>query len=245
MSWEGLLLELDGLDVGQLRDRVLDLPELAGFEAEMAALDTTGMATGAIRRALAADPAPAPWEVGEGLAEQLLGRHLDAVWPWNVRRDRRTPRASLPGADLVGFATADDGNAILLFGEVKTSGEAASPPGVMNGRDGMVSQLVRLATDQRLQMELVMWLRPRCRGEHREAFEQAARRYFRPTSGPAFLLAGCLMRATPVNEADLRGPGRRLARTIAPPGVARLFAWYVPKAASDWSDLLQDEVRGG
>ena len=57
-------------------------------------------------------PEAEDWEVGEALAECALqhdsGREVH--WPWNTVRDRRTPRASLPGTDLVGFWRAEHGN---------------------------------------------------------------------------------------------------------------------------------------
>ncbi len=43
------------------------------------------------------------WEVGEAISEAYLTMEYNIVWPWNVTRDKRNEKASLPGADLVGF----------------------------------------------------------------------------------------------------------------------------------------------
>ena len=37
-------------------------------------------------------------------------------FPWNSDRDKRTPKASLPGADLVGFIENGD-EVVLVLGE--------------------------------------------------------------------------------------------------------------------------------
>lgn len=115
-----------------VRPRVADSAE--GFEPDLRGLATTGMETAFVERLLKAAPVPESWEVGEALAECALkvdsGREIH--WPWNTVRDRRTPRASLPGTDLVGFCRLN-GSALLVFGEVKTSSEDAAPPNVMYG----------------------------------------------------------------------------------------------------------------
>ena len=79
------------------------------------------MATEFVERLLKAVPEPEGWEVGEALAECALERDSgrEVHWPWNTVRDRRTPRASLPGTDLVGFCR-QGATVLLLFGEVKT-----------------------------------------------------------------------------------------------------------------------------
>ena len=82
---------------------------------------------------LRAVPGEKSWTVGEALAECILAddETREICWPWNFVRDRRTPRASLPGADLVGFCK-EGGSVFLLFGEVKASSDKSTPPNVMN-----------------------------------------------------------------------------------------------------------------
>lgn len=129
--WEGRHVADATKFVGFVRDlvrpRIVD--DASSFEPDLRGLATTGMATEFVERLLNSVPESQDWEIGEALAECVLqkdsGREIH--WPWNTVRDRRTPRASLPGADLVGFYSQDD-TVLLLFGEVKTSSDAATPP---------------------------------------------------------------------------------------------------------------------
>ena len=74
------------------------------------------MATEFVERLLNSLPNTKDWEIGEALAECALqsDSEHDVSWPWNTVCDRRTPRASLPGADLVGFLREDE-DVFLLF----------------------------------------------------------------------------------------------------------------------------------
>lgn len=104
------------------------------FAAELFGMATTGMATEFVESLLRSVPEETPWAIGEALAECILAddETREICWPWNLVRDRRTPRASLPGADLVGFCKEGE-DVVLLFGEVKTSSDVRTPPQVMNG----------------------------------------------------------------------------------------------------------------
>lgn len=95
--------------------------------------------------------------------ETLLDQdvHRRVVWPWNDIRDRKRARASLPEADLVGFALDEQGWA-LLTGEVKTSSDPNTPPNVMHGKEGLAWQFEANALDKELQFTLLKWLRMRC-----------------------------------------------------------------------------------
>lgn len=141
VRWEGRSVDPPEQFRQYLRDVVR--PRLAdeesSFEAELLGLATTGVKTRFVERVLQAVPEPEAWEIGEAFAECVLrddpGREVH--WPWNTVRDRRTPRASLPGADLVGFCR-DGADVFLLIGEVKTSSDTDTPPSVMRGVGGMV-----------------------------------------------------------------------------------------------------------
>lgn len=82
---------------------------------------------------------PENWRVGEALAEAYLVQHHDCTFPWPDGRDERKSGSCLPGADLAGFQK-ESGIDRFAFGEVKTSSEAAYPPGVMHGRHGLKKQ---------------------------------------------------------------------------------------------------------
>ena len=155
--------------------RVTDVQSL--FDSTLRSLATTGMATEFLEKLLKAVPNPESWEIGEALAECALRDEMDGqiFWPWNTVRDRRTPRASLPGADLVGFYCEEE-KVFLLFGEVKTSSDTNTPPSVMQGGSGMVWQLERSATCLDIQFSLLKWLHARCHlSSFYDIYKQASR----------------------------------------------------------------------
>ncbi|MDE0001470.1 MAG: hypothetical protein OXQ29_02085 [Rhodospirillaceae bacterium] len=109
--------------------RVYDTEGKTEFDAHLRSLASTGFTRGNLNDILAADvPEEREWAVGEAVAEAYLGREHKITWPWNMERDKRHPRASLQGADLVGFKS-DGNDTCLALGEVKTSADRNTPPG--------------------------------------------------------------------------------------------------------------------
>ena len=245
VSWEGRHVTDAKSFVGFLRDvvrpRVAD--DASSFQPDIRRLATTGMATEFVERLLSALPTPHGWEIGEALAECALvsdsGREV--YWPWNTVRDRRTPRASLPGADLVGFFLRD--NAVfLLFGEVKTSSDAHAPPKVMCGASGMTWQLEESAKRLDIMQSLLKWLHARCRTVlYRSFFEEAVKRFL-ASGGSDLVIVGVLVRDTAPSEADLRSSGIALSTKIASPTRVDLIAWYLPALVADWAQLLREDA---
>ncbi len=240
LHWRGhRLTEQDEFDLflqGPVKSRLLD----ADFDQELAddlqALASTQMASETLRRVLSASPPPLDWEIGEAIAECLLEEEFNVTWPWNENRDRKTPRASLPGADLVGLL-GDGANANLLFGEVKTSSDQNRPPGVMAGRSGLAHQIDVLANSPEIQASLLRWLYARCRDTpHWPRFEAACKRYLQ-SGGKDVVLVGILLRDTLPHEDDLRTRGEALAALPQPP-TARLDAWYAPRPIADWVGIV-------
>ena len=243
-SWEGRLVSDPQLFSNFVRDVVRDRISDAssGFQAEVAGLASTGMSTEFIERFLKAVPKPEIWEIGEALAECALQHDSGRVvyLPWNTVRDRRTPRASLPGADLVGFFQEDD-TVLLLIGEVKTSSDSNAPPNVMYGGSGMVWQLEASATKLDIQRALMKWLQSRCReAPYRELYESARNRYF-ASEGREFLLMGILIRDTKPDEGDLKARAKTLSESIGMPTRIDLVAWYLPILMTQWPKLLETE----
>lgn len=243
-SWEGRSVS-DATQFKQfLRDvvhpRVAD--EASSFEPDLQSLAATGMTTEFVERLLKAVPEPHGWEIGEALAECALQTDSghEIKWPWNTVRDRRTPRASLPGADLVGFYL-EAGAVRLLFGEVKTSSDKHTPPGVMSGGSGMAWQLEASATRLDIQHALLQWLHARCpAGPFRDLYKKAVSRYLR-SEGKEVLLVGVLIRDTESNKLDLGSRGEALSRKFGEPTRVKLFAWYLPISISEWPPLLHEE----
>jgi len=219
--------------VASVVERIYDLATADALEEELRALAQTDAQVGFIESVLSSTPEPLPWQIGESLAESLLAFGHGAVWPWNGARDLRTPRASLPGADLVGFSIEID-DAVFLFGEVKTSSDIAAPPGVMSGRSGMVHQLESLDSRVDIQFALINWLRARCLGTEHDAHFQAALARYVASQGREVSLVGCLMRDTEPDSLDLQNRATALSQALVSPGVARLFAWYFDKRCIEW-----------
>jgi hypothetical protein len=197
------------------------------------------METKFVEKLLKAAPEPLGWEIGEALAECLLQDHSDGeiCWPWNTVRDRRTPRASLPGADLVGFFRQNN-TVLLLFGEVKTSSDHNMPPNVMYGGEALTWQLEESATRLDIQGTLLQWLRSRClTDEHRNLYREAVSRYVK-SGGKELLLVGILLRDTTPNERDVRSRARDLATKLEKQALADIRAWYLPLPIEQWSALL-------
>ena len=243
VRWLGHVIGDADLFKGYLRQTVASRvrDDASGFEEALRALATTDMASEQLERLRCATPDTKSWEIGEALAECFLETepYLDVCWPWNTMRDRRTPRASLPGADLVGFCRQED-DFWLLIGEVKTSSDASSPPGVMSGKDGMISQLAEGATRLDIHYALLKWLHARCAGDSdlRGMFEAAVYRYL-ASSGEALFLVGVLIRDTSPKETDLRNRGIALAGQLPGQACAELHAWYLPITIRDLPSLME------
>ena len=223
----------------RVKARVNDDEPLGQFAAELRGMATTGMATQFVENLLRAVPEEKSWAVGEALAECVLAddETREICWPWNLVRDRRTPRASLPGADLVGFCKEGD-SVLLLFGEVKTSSDANTPPNVMYGSGGMAWQLKDDATRLDIQHALLKWLRARCvSDEYRVLYRAAVQRYVQ-SFGKEILLVGMLLRDTEPNELDVTARAKALTQILGSPTRIEIIAWYLPVPIEDWPTLL-------
>ncbi|TBD80691.1 hypothetical protein [Rhizobium ruizarguesonis] len=220
---------------GPVYQRVTDSTFTEGFEQDLLGLATTDMGRDIVRDILAASPPPVDWEVGEAMAECLLECEFSVRWPWNENRDRKTPRASLPGADIVGFIGEGE-ETRFLFGEVKTSSDLNRPPGVMSGRSGLAHQLETLRSNLSVHSNLLKYLMARCKGTPFESRYQTAVKRFVTSGGKDIELVGILLRDTQPHEDDLRTRGQSLAGHSTPPRV-RLDAWYMPRPISEWVAL--------
>ncbi len=237
VSWHGVSMDDgDGFNTFMTNDvasRLHDEEGTSEFEAHLRSLANTGFARNSLGDILAAEiPEERDWAVGEAMAEAYLGREHEITWPWNMERDKRNPKASLPGADLVGFKIDGD-DVCLALGEVKTSTDQQTPPGVMSGRSGMTHQIDNLASDLSLICQLLKWLLPRCKGtDHEELFNKAVTLYIE-SGNKAVMLFGILIRDTSPNEADLKARGQTLAESLQDPMTCHLIAIYIPCAITD------------
>lgn len=245
VSWRGVSMEDgDGFNTFLTNDvasRLHDEEGITEFETHLRGLVNTGFASDSLNAILAAEiPEQRDWAVGEAVAETYLGREHEITWPWNMERDKRNPYASLPGADLVGFEI-NGFDIRLALGEVKTSTDAKTPPGVMNGRSGMIHQIDNLANNLSLINRLLKWLLPRCKGTEHEASFNAAIGLFLDSGNKAIALFGVLVRDTQPDALDLQARGKTLAKSLQGPTTCQLIAIYLPCAISD----LSARVEGG
>ena len=223
----------------RVKARVEDNEAQDQFAAELRGMATTGMSTEFVENLLLAVPEEKSWAIGEALAECVLAddETREICWPWNLVRDRRTPRASLPGTDLVGFCKEGEG-VFLLFGEVKTSSDVRTPPQVMNGSGGMAWQLKEEATRLDIQHALLKWLRARCNSaEHQALYWAAVHRYVH-SCGKEILLVGILLRDTEPNELDATARAEALSESLSRPTRIEITAWYLPVPIEEWPALL-------
>ncbi len=238
VSWQGLSLGNDNnfnvFIQKEVARRLNDIPGRDEFRSHLRGLALTDMGIESLEVVLNAEiPEERSWAVGEALAEALLIYSHKMVFPWNMERDKRNAKASLPGADIIGFLPLDSGFRLAL-GEVKTSSEEKYPPQVMSGRSGHLGhQIDNLAQNMGTIYQLFKWLHPRCKGtEHQDAFDQSISLYLN-SSNKAASLFGVLIRDTAPNELDLRGRGNALASKVFHPTSCELIAVYLPYKIAD------------
>lgn len=169
---------------------------------------------------------PENWRVGEALAESYLCECRDCYFPWPDGRDERKRGSSLPGADLVGFRVIG-GTEYFAFGEVKTSSEAATPPGAAYGRHGLKQQLEDLRDRQDIRNGLVLYLAHRAgNNSWSQRFKDASSVYLRNTNDVHIF--GLLIRDVPPHENDLRARVESLTLGCPPATAIELTAIYLP-----------------
>ena len=131
--------------------------------------------------------------IAEALVECFLEDCGDARFPYLSARDNKNPRASQTGPDLVGFFYPTKDKVCFLFGEVKLSHEARSPPTVTRKKKtGLVDQLKNLGVDEKRD-DLIQWLAQKMlRSDDCEDYCRAWRFYNRDKT--RFKIVGVLVR---------------------------------------------------
>jgi hypothetical protein len=247
VSWQGLCLypgdDFSRFIQGDVANRLKDTPGREEFHDHLRGLTMTGMGKDSLEAVLNAEiPEERDWAVGEALAEALLIRSHMVVFPWNMKRDNRNAKGSLPGADIVGFLPLGSSFRLVL-GEVKTSGEDKYPPQLMSGRSGhMGYQIDKLANNMGTIYQLLYWLLSRVKGTaYQAAYNQAVELYFN-SGNKAASLFGVLIRDTAPNKLDLQGRGNALGGTVVDPASCALIAVYLPCKIADLLGMIE---KGG
>lgn len=204
-------------------------------------LGDTGFNLEALVAQVEASPQPKAWEVGETVAEVLLEDVHGFEFPWPTSLDKRTPNASLPGPDLVGFTALPP--FYFIFGEAKSSSEESHPPQVVTKKkDGLTTQLSNLLSSERLRLQLIAWLFAKARDAgdlQRARFQDAAARYF--SEWPRACVAGVLVRGgIPPDEKDLASVFESLNGQTDHICVT-VVALYMPFPMDSWVDIISNE----
>ena len=171
------------------------------------------------------------WRVGEAIAESYLSEHRFCWFPWPDGRDERKNGSSLPGADLVGLGTDDQGDC-LAFGEVKTSSDSNYPPSIMYGRTGLKRQLEDLRNREDIRDSILRYLAHRAKkSEWRPQFENAGKRYLKNKSDVQ--IYGFLVRDVKPHKDDLAIRVLDLAKDCPILTRIELVALYLPEGSID------------
>jgi hypothetical protein len=208
-------------------------------------LPETGFTSANVKATLTQTQAVEDWRVGEALAETYLTSHRDCHFPWPDGRDVRKSGSSLPGADLVGFQK-DGEHHRFAFGEVKTSGENAYPPGACYGVTGLKQQLEDLRDDLGIRDDLVRYLGHRAANgaAWKDRFITAAGRYFADKADVRVF--GIMVRDVPAHEDDVRVRVSTLAKGCPPRMTIELLAIYLPeKTIEKLGEMAARSRKGG
>lgn len=230
---------------GQVSAIVFDDQGRADLQELLAGVAETSFEQEQLALALAAPDDVEDWRVGEAIAEAYLTEHRDCLFPWPDGRDERKSGSSLPGADLVGVQPDEQGDR-FVFGEVKTSGEAKYPPGVVYGRTGLKQQLEDLRDKMGIRNDLFKYLGHRAKNATwRDRFKTAGKRYLNNTSDVQ--LFGVLVRDVEPNVDDVRVRVEKLGNSCPAGTQIELLALYLPTGAIGnlAAQALAMQARGG
>ncbi len=184
------------------------------------------------------------WREGEALAEAWLTDHQDCYFPWPFNRDLRHYRASLPGAELVGF-TGADAEARFAFGQVKTSKEAQHPPQVVSrGAKSLINQVLQLRDNKSLKNTVVKYLLHRAmREDGLVAQARAAATRWLQSNFMEIVIFGILVRDVDWSARDLADAAIRLRQGCDPATRIAFYGLYLP--ANSISEGPQHRTRQG
>lgn len=215
-------------------ERVYDKAIDDDFAGDVEVLATDGFETAGLQEYLD-EPTQAVsyWDIGESIASLYLMERQGASHLCNPRRDLRSEQGSLPGADIVGYQVLPGGAVVFLFGEVKASGEAGSPPSVMaSSGSGMVVQLTRLATKVAARRQLLRYLKARSDTTGARPLWEAA---MKSLGEKKYALTGVLVRDSSPEVKDVEKAARDLQARVPKGQQLPLFVLHVGIKVDNWS----------
>lgn len=175
-----------------------------------------------------ADSYYTPWRTGEALAEILLTENYNCWIPFSKQSDTTNLATSQTGVDLLGIASNDNGNILLLFAEVKTSSEATRPPRIVHGsgRDCLTAQLKDVINSRQKQAICIRYLAARFKQQHPRIDEFVAA--VKSHQQGKFAVYGVVVRDTAPHKDDLEATSNSIANdTACQSHPTSLFALHV------------------
>lgn len=223
--------QLDEMLQGPVQDLLTDTQGTEQLEQLLSTVVSTDFEREGLDRLLRDDVEPENWRVGEAIAEGFVADHGDCVFPWPTGRDLKNPEASPAGCDLTGFQSTGDAEHSyrFAFGEVKTSDQAAWPPGVVYGRHGLQKQLEGLRDDRKIKDALCRYLGHHApRTDWEAMYQSAAKRYLQSDTEDVSLY-GVLVRDVGADQRDLARRATALAEDLPEQTTIELYALYLPQ----------------
>ena len=206
------------------------------LRSHLAELETTGFNSGELfAQTIDSQLHVKDWEIGEAIAETVLEDEHEAMFPWETGWDKRTLKANLPGADIVGFQHKKAPR--FIFGQVKSSSETRVPPQIINSsNDCLKNQMHHLLHKPSERMQLIAWLLLRVKGtDWMSAFKEALENYAQKD----YCIVGVLVSGgRTANPKDLTGICTDIQHTNKECDMS-LLGYYLPLDKEEWHRLLQ------
>ena len=179
---------------------------------------------------------PKPWQVGESFSECFFEDHKGARLPYPRWQDLKNQNTSQTGADLVGY-DYQDGSAVFLFGEVKTSAQARRPPSVVSVLKEQLRDLGSSTTSR----QLILWLglkvmTQKNNQQDKQDFSQAVATYVKDV----FKIVGVLIRDTVPDRRDLESAFAQLAAVLRQKINLEMLAIYLPIPIDEIPRMMED-----
>lgn len=221
---------------GKVREALTTSRLADELDEHVNSLESTGFGAAEIRRVAENNVDPAPWQIGEVLAQLLLEETEFAKFPWPPSWDNRIGTASAGGSDIVGFIE-NDGAEEFVFGETKTSEANDVHSSVIYGDLGLRKQVQQLIESERRRVELIGWLLVRTRdSQWKSIFSRAVNSY---CSNPEnACVVGVLLRSKDRDMSHLE-PVKKIVQKAKKAFTVALLAFYLPIHADNWLESLE------
>ena len=177
-----------------------------------------------------------PSRIAEILVECFLMDNHEILIPYNRLRDSINPMASMTGPDIIGIA-----GALFVFGETKSSSEPRHPPGVVDGKSGLIEQLNSIKLDREKRSRMIKWLGHKTRRHEPDANHTAwlrAKRQYCKSEGRNFKMCGVLVRDTEPDERDIVRVHDRVSTDMYPSTLLDIMALYTPIPLHKLPDMM-------